>query len=277
MKKIILVVVSFMLMFSVTARAADERYFIDEAQLLTEADGVLITNGLIALSDEHNFDLHIITLDKFDGDSLLSYADEFRGDEDFDGLVFVFNTDELNREYAISTAGLGMYLFDDYDLDLIDVYVIPMLSSGEYYEAFDSLISIADDVLIEGVTETDYEDMYANNDYDLDPEPTYGFDFIDVYAFPFFIALIIAVVIAYSVTKSMKLKMNTARKKTVATNYLDSDSMNLRVSNDRFLYENTTRTRKSQSSSSGGSSRSVGGSRRTNSSGRSRGGRSRKF
>ncbi len=279
MKKIFLTLAMFIVIFSTNVLAADDSLLIDEAALLSEADNVLISNGLTALKGEHDFYLHIITLDSYDGDSLLDYADNFRGDESFNGLVFVFNTDELNREYAVSTAGDGMYIFDDFELDLIDVSVIPLLTTGEYFEAFDTLISIVDDAIIEWDNDDYYEDMYAENDYDLDPEPSQVPSIIEDYAVSFFVALILAVIIAMSVISSMKSKMNTARKKTVATNYLNSDSLNLRVSNDRFLYENTTRTKKSQSSSGGssGGSRSVGGSRRTNSSGRSRGGRSRKF
>ncbi len=279
MKKKIITIISFLLILQMVVFSAEESYLIDEANLLNEADTALINSSISQISSEYNFDIHIITLESFSGDSLIGYADEFRYDEDFDGLIFVFNTDELNREYAVSTSGEGMYIISDVELDYIDIYIVPLLISGDYYEAFDELIYLTETALEESYSDDNYyEDMYAENDYDLDPDPVYTNDIFDTYFFPFCISIVIAVVIAFTVIGSMKAKMNTARKKTHAVNYLDGDSLNLRISNDRFLYENTTRTRKSQSSSSGGgSSRSIGGSRRTNSSGRSRGGRSRRF
>ncbi len=64
----------------------------------------------------------------------------------------------------------------------------------------------------------------------------------------YFLAIVFGVVggiiIAFVVTGSMKAKMNTARKKREAADYVRSGSFMLAQSYDRFLYENTTKTAK---------------------------------
>ncbi len=66
----------------------------------------------------------------------------------------------------------------------------------------------------------------------------------------FIIALIIGIVIAFLVTGAMVAKMNTAVKQRAAASYVRQGSFVLNEKNDRFMYENTTRTRKSNSNNS---------------------------
>ncbi len=58
------------------------------------------------------------------------------------------------------------------------------------------------------------------------------------------IGLLIGIAIAFIVTGMMKSKMNTAVEKRAAADYIRPGSFALSVRRDRFLYENTTRTRK---------------------------------
>ncbi len=71
----------------------------------------------------------------------------------------------------------------------------------------------------------------------------------------FLIALILGIVIAFLVTGSMLAKMNTAVKQRAAANYVRNGSFSLSAQNDRFLYENTTKTRRSSSNNNSSNNR----------------------
>ncbi len=58
------------------------------------------------------------------------------------------------------------------------------------------------------------------------------------------VGLIGGLIIAFMVTGSMKAKMNTAVKKTQAKDYVRRGSFVLGQNYDRFLYEDTQKTRK---------------------------------
>ena len=58
------------------------------------------------------------------------------------------------------------------------------------------------------------------------------------------ICIIIGVVIGLITVMAMKSQLKSVYKQDGAQAYVTADSLNLRVSTDRFLYENTTRTPK---------------------------------
>lgn len=61
------------------------------------------------------------------------------------------------------------------------------------------------------------------------------------------ICIIIGVVIGFLVAGAMKAQLKSVRRENAAANYLTAGSLQLTVSTDRFLYENTTRTPKAKS------------------------------
>ena len=61
------------------------------------------------------------------------------------------------------------------------------------------------------------------------------------------ICILIGLVIGFIVTGVMKSQLKTVRRASAAGNYLAEGSLNLIISTDRFLYENTTRTAKAKS------------------------------
>ncbi len=58
------------------------------------------------------------------------------------------------------------------------------------------------------------------------------------------ICIIIGVVIGLITVLVMKSQLHSVYKQDSAQAYVTADSLNLRVSTDRFLYENTTRVPK---------------------------------
>lgn len=61
------------------------------------------------------------------------------------------------------------------------------------------------------------------------------------------ICILIGLVIGFIVVSAMKSQLKSVRRESAAANYLTADSLNLTISTDRFLYENTTRTPRAKS------------------------------
>ena len=61
------------------------------------------------------------------------------------------------------------------------------------------------------------------------------------------ISIIIGIAIGFITVSVMKSQLRSVRRQSGAANYLNAGSLELRVSRERFLYENTTRTPKAKS------------------------------
>lgn len=61
------------------------------------------------------------------------------------------------------------------------------------------------------------------------------------------ICIAVGVLIGFITVSAMKSQLKSVRMQGAASNYLTQGSLNLTVSTDHFLYENTTRTPKANS------------------------------
>ncbi len=235
---------------------------VDGAELFTDEEEALLIARIEQIKSEYDFDVTFCTTPTLNGQDILYFADEYPDiDNDADGVVFVVNMDYDNdgydRAYFSSTRNGGIPAFSQEALDRISGKVAPLLSDGQYYEAFDEYLDITTDVLTVYVS----GDIYSKTYYDS------GEITLSIIA-----ALVIGFIIAFFVTSIMKRGMNTAVKKEAAADYIVNGSFVLHSQSDTFLYERTTRSAKAQSSSS---SRGGGGTR--SSSGGSRGGGGGRF
>ncbi len=233
---------------------------VDGAELFTDDEEQLLIDRIAQIKSEYNFDVTFCTTANLNGQDIMYFADEYPDiDNGADGVVFVVNMDYANdgydRAYFSSTRNGGIPAFTQQALDRISGEVAPLLSSENYYEAFDEYLNITQDVLTVYASGEVYEKTYYNRE-----------DLI----FSIVVAAIIAFIIAMIVTGIMKRGMNTAVKKEAAADYIVNGSFVLHSQSDTFLYERTTRSAKAKSSSSGG-----GGTR--SSSGGSRGGGGGRF
>lgn len=60
-------------------------------------------------------------------------------------------------------------------------------------------------------------------------------------------SILIGIAIGFVVVGVMKSQLKTVRRQSGAYNYLTSGSLNLRISTDQYLYENTSRTPRAKS------------------------------
>lgn len=256
---------------------------IDNAEYLTDDQSEQLEQMLDeVLTDD--FCAVVFTEDEPSDDDPQAAADDFF---DFEGYLeqysngIVFYICKSTRQYAFSTTGTAIDTFDDSKLDVIENDMLDFLRNDEYFEAFCSFAGNVKYYLNE-YADSDYPSDYASNsssDYNggydyYDDEPLV----IDIPTIITFIAIsvLVALIIAAIATAIRAGRMNTAKLKTEAGNYVDEKGLNVTASNDIYLYCTVTRTERPQNedhNSSGGG----GSSTHVSSSGTTHGGRSGSF
>lgn len=237
---------------------------IDNAEVLSESDEVLLENELLSLKNRYNMDYVILTVLSTDGKSMRDFADDYYDyngyGEDFsnrDGVILVLNFGE-NREAYISTRGDAIDAFTDYGIEKIFDEIVPFLSDGKYTDALEKYVSLCDE----------YSYSYkSGNPVDIN-EDTEGFNlFASV-----LISLAVGFVIALITLLIWKNNLKSVRPKAHADDYYADGTLDVSRSRDVFLYSNVIRVRKPENSPSGG-----GSSMHTSSSGATHGGGGRSF
>ncbi len=138
-------------------------------------------------------------------------------------------------------------------------YVKPQLSSGNYYEAFNTLVDKSAEAMEAYKTGGEFPPEYTSEISSGSKEP-YN-PATGVAAF-----IIIGLIVAFIYTGILKGQLKSVRYAANANNYIDENSVDINVSKDTFLYASVTKTVRETKSSGGGSST------HTSSSGRSHGG-----
>ncbi len=198
-----------------------------------------------------------------------------------DGILLYVCMD--SREFAYTTYGSAIEIFDDYVLEQIDYEVTPYLSDND----FDGAVLAYAKVCKEYLESYENGEYYENDGYFFENEYIYYDDYssydkvldIPSIVMRYLIAIGIGAIVAFLLTKSKLKKMKTAVAATEANSYIKDGSVNVTYANDIFLYSNITKTPvpKQTKTDSGGRGGMGGGGMHTSSSGRSHGGRSGGF
>ena len=237
-----LLILSLCLCLAVSVSASYDMSVWDEADLLTDWEEASLSEKLQELSRQYEAEIVIMTLESAGGryiDELVESVYDTMGfgyGSDHDGVLLLICMDI--REFRILSNGFAA---DAITLDYIDAItddITPDLSNGDYADAFDTFVDKC----------AYYLDGHING-------------------FPFnagknlLIALIVGLVTAFIVTGIFKGQLKSVRKQDRAGVYVRPGSLNITNSGDFYMYRTVTRTAKpkSNSSSSGGSSRNVGG------------------
>ena len=239
-----ILVLMLLLSMAVSVSAATDAFVYDEAGLLTEGERADLANRLHKLSDTYNAQIVVVTIPTAEGndpDAIVEYFYDNMGigcGEGLDGVLLLVCMDP--REYRILSNGYCVAAIDPADINAIGSVIVNDLSEGDYADAFD---------------------IFAEKcEYYLDGHLN-GFSFN--FGMNLMIALMVGLVAGLITAKSLKGQLKTVHKKNEAKSYIKAGSMNLQTQNDVFLYRDVRRTPKPKEtntrSSSGGSSRSVGG------------------
>lgn len=249
---------------------------VDNAGLLTAEEAASLNTKALALREEYEMDIVILTVDALDGKRPQDYADDFfdyggygYGD-DYSGILLLLSME--NRDWYIFTSGDGIYALTDYSIQACMEEPLSYMGQGDFYGGFNAwldglpvyLESFHNDAPIDG--QADYSEDYYHGDregvvyYHEEKAPN------------LFLSLIIGLAVAGISVLVMRASMNTKRSQRGAASYLVEDSFHLRTHQDIFLYSNIQKTPRPKQTSSGG-----GSSVHHSSSGRSHGGGGGKF
>ena len=233
----------------------------DWADLLTDSEESELSAMLDEISQRQKMDVAIATVNNLDGYSTATeYADalyeffNYGYSEEKNGILLLISME--NRDWAISTCGLGKTYFTNAGIDYIRKQIGSDLSDGNYSEAFLTFAKLCDQFITQATKDIPYD---TGN---LPREP------LSVIWIP--ISMIIGVGLAWILVSRMKGKLKTVHSQTEANRYIKKDSLLITESNDLFLYRTVTRTKKTKNSNSGSSVH-------TSSSGTEHGGSSGKF
>lgn len=249
LRKLMLLVMSVSIMsvflgFSVSS-AAGKKSVIDDAELIKASDEKELDKKIKNIQKD-KFDVVILTVKSFDGKSAQDYADDYYDNNDYgldnekSGVLFLVSKGD--RKYHISTKGAGIKAFTDYGIGRIKEEIKPYLSDGDYFDACDEFLNITKDFV------KAYKD---GTPYDTDNPYNEEIDYVILEV----IALVIAFVIALISVGIMRLRMNTAKPKGTAMEYIKKGSFKLTSEKDIFMYSTVTKTAKPK-----GNDNSAGGS-----------------
>ena len=272
MKKLSFLLLAMMLLLSLTlpAYATEELldYVVDYADLLTDVEEEMLQQRIQESKTDLQLDIVIVTTYGTGNKNVQAYADDFYDANGYgygaDNSGILLLLDMEAREWYMSTCGEAIYIFTDYGLDQLGQTIVPWLSSGYYYDAFDAWLDALPQYVdafrnqspVDGYVQPDeYDSPYGDEIYYYD-------DHVGIRIKPFPVALVIGLVAALITVLIMRGKMNTAKFRSGAADYLKSGSFHLRQRSDMFLYSRVSRrARPKQNTSGGGSSvhRSSGG------------------
>lgn len=256
LRKLMLLVMSVSIMsvflgFSVSS-AAGKKSVIDDAELIKASDEKELDKKIKNIQKD-KFDAVILTVKSLDGKSAQDYADDYYDNNDYgldnekSGVLFLVSKGD--RKYHISTKGAGIKAFTDYGIGRIKEEIKPYLSDGDYFNACDEFLNITKDFV------KAYKD---GTPYDTDNPYNEEIDYVILEV----IALVIAFVIALISVGIMRLRMNTAKPKGTAMEYIKKGSFKLTSEKDIFMYSTVTKTAKPKDNdnSAGGSTTHVSSS-----------------
>ncbi|MBQ7751978.1 MAG: TPM domain-containing protein [Clostridia bacterium] len=222
---------------------------VDDAGIFTDEQKAELTEQVQRICDAYDFSYVIFTDDSSHGLSKDVYGADFlyyggygKGD-DFSSVCFFLCLEEGNRGWRTISENSYEDIFTSSVTYTIDEIVDKDMRGGRYFEAIKKA--------------TDYiEKSLSENNFELIEPPSNKPNF---FGWPLIVGIIIALVIAAMVIEGMKQKMrlNTAIS---ANEYLEKNSLKIRNNSVRFIYSTITKSKKHESSSSGGSSYSSGSS-----------------
>ena len=235
--------------------------FVDDAGLLTQEEGNTLLIQLDELSERHNFDVVIVTVESLGEYTAEEFADDtfdyygFGMGPDYDGILFLISTEY--RDFAISTHGFGIYTFTDSGQDYIISQISDYLKADNFNEAFVTFAELCDNFITMAK---------AGEPYDTANIPKEPMPMLPRIIFSIAAGCLLGLIPAGKLKKQLKT-VNAAKSANV---YVRDGSLTVNESRDYFINRSVTKTKIVSESSSGSSTH-------RSSSGRTHGGSSGKF
>lgn len=234
--------------------ALPEGWIQDGAGLLTAAEEEKLEEKSREILSEHGISVVIITTDRFEGSDILDwerrlFAEQGLGRGASDSSL-ILGISMAERDWGITAYGEAERIFGAYSRETIGGAILDDLSSGDYYDSFDTFLEMADTFM----TDAEEGKLYSeSNHYRKRINP----------AVLILGAAVLSFAVSLIVVLSWKKGMNTRVLQNGAGAYLQQDSFQLTNRSDIFLYHTVNRTRrqKNQNRSSGSMHSSGNGTR----------------
>jgi len=258
-----------MLLFSVATNAlASYEKVYDEADLFSEEERAELNDKALALSDQTEMDIIIVTTNDSQGKPSSDYALDFYEQHGFgyqgslDGVLYLLNMDE--REVYIFTRDKGTDYIDDRRVEALLDLVYPSLGDENYFESVQLFLDEVEAIMDEGLP-IDYSDSQSGSSSGYAGDSDYGYydessassdlSFLEKLG----IYLLISIVIG-AITVSIMAMGNRGRSSVSARTYLQDDSFAVTRKRDQHYNTIVTQQKIQQNNNnSGGSSFSGGG------------------
>jgi len=199
---------------------------VDNANVLSAGERVLVSRKLNSISREYNFDLFIVT-EKSISNSKKVYAQSLLiaqgyGTKKKDAVLLLLVTN--SRDYEIvATIGRGMGMLNPTAFGKLEKDVVDFLKVNEPYKAFGEFAADWEKFLVLEAKGRNYNFFYHWNVVLL------------------IVAWVLALIMGFAFVFSWKSQMNTALLKDEANAYIVKDSVVFNKKSDNFLYSKTSK------------------------------------
>lgn len=240
-----------------TLRVDAKEKVYDYANILTDEEETNLYNSISDYVSKSNMDMVVLTTDlAYSEEQLETYATDFYDYNDFglnfdlySGVIIIINMNDYNRYYNIYTFGNAQlyYPYERCETILDDINMD--MKNSNYYSALDSYVNETSSYYKSGIPD-EYKNYYVDDMVSLKKN----------YTIPWLIAFLTAGIVT-SITISILVSKNKMVKKaSIASEYLNKESVNYTNRNDQFVTSHTAVIKISTSSGSGGGFSSSGSS-----------------
>ncbi len=221
------------------AEAGNYNLVLDEAGLMPVEMSAALDAKAWQVSNANNLEACILVVNGTGGKPLKYYAADYWDENGYgrgpnhDGVMLALDLAE--RDWFILTTGDGIRIFTDYGIRVIGNEIVPYLSSGKYYEAFDRYLDLAGEFAAEANTNQPYD---TNHEYQGKPKTL-----AEKLGMAAPVGLVASLLTTLFGMGGMKRGMHTVHRKHGATQYARRDSMQMTRTADLFLYHTQHRER----------------------------------
>ena len=214
----------------------------DDAGLLTSEEEEALEKECSRVSEQYGAGVYIVTTPDFGGGDIKIWQEQIFAEYGLgtgtsgSGVMLAISMAE--RDWGLVGFGAAQAAFTTYGRERLGEKILDDLSDGEFYDAFDRYVSMADDYL------TAYEERKP---YTEDRHYGEGWRIPLIIGISFLLSLTVSLTIVLTWKKSM----NTRVRRDGALEYMREGSFHLSNRTDRFLYHTVSRSKRQKESSSG--------------------------
>lgn len=215
----------------------------DDAGLLSDEEEEALEKECARVSEVHGAGIYIVTTPDFGKGDIKNWQRQIFAEYDLgadcadSGVMLAVSM--AARDWGLVGFGAAREAFTTYGRERMGELILGDLSDGEFYDAFDRYVSMADDYL------TAYE---KGKPYTEDHHYKEGWRILLIVGASFLLSLTVSLTVVLTWKKSM----NTRVRQDQAMEYMREGSFRLSNRADRFLYHTVSRTKRQKESSSGG-------------------------